>query len=181
MDKTTRTNFDNLFSSDPQTQYHAFQSIIAATDKPVDWAYEVWDRLVQGLTDKDNHVRAISGQVLANLAKSDPKNRMKKTFPALLNVTRDARFVTARHTMQNIWKVGAVGKSQQKTLLDGLSLRFNECISEKNCTLIRYDINVALHDLYKQVKDEKIKAAALKLNETETDAKYAKKYATVWR
>lgn len=181
MDATTRTHFNNLFSPDKQLQNQAFHYIIASTDKPVDWAYEAWDDLVQGLTDKDNHVRAISGQVLANLAKSDPKNRMKKTFPALLNVTRDERFVTARHTMQNIWKVGAVGKPQQKMLLDGLALRYNECISEKNCTLIRYDINVALKDLYNQVKDEKIKQTALELNKTETDPKYAKKYATVWK
>ena len=28
-----------------------------ATEKRVDWAYEVWDELLEMLTDKDNHVR----------------------------------------------------------------------------------------------------------------------------
>lgn len=181
MDNLTRTQFDNLFSLDRALQNKAFHFILAATDKRVDWAYDVWDELVKGLRDKDNHVRAISAQVLCNLAKSDPKNRMAKNFDALLNVTRDERFVTARHTMQAIWKVGAVGKKQQKMLLDGLELRFNECVRERNCTLIRYDINVSLKNLYDKVRDEKIKAKALEWIETETDLKYRKKYAGEWR
>jgi hypothetical protein len=43
--------------------------------------------------------RAIAAQVLCNLAKSDPKNRMAKDFQALLNVTKDERFVTARRVL----------------------------------------------------------------------------------
>ncbi len=181
MDQTTRTYLDNIRSTDKTLQNKAFSVLIAATDKPVDWAYEAWDELVDELTDKDNHVRAISAQILCNLAKSDPKNKMRKTFPALLNVTKDERFVTARHCLQNLWKVGAIGKPQQKMLVDGLTLRFNECAAEKNCTLIRYDIIVSLRNLYDQVKDEKIKAKALALIETEDDIKYRKKYATVWK
>jgi hypothetical protein len=36
-----------------------------------DWAYDVWDRLVAGLRDPDNHVRSICAQVLCSLARSD--------------------------------------------------------------------------------------------------------------
>ena len=43
--------------------------------------------------------------MLANLTKSDPEKRILKDFDALLSVTKDERFVTARHTMQSIWKV----------------------------------------------------------------------------
>ena len=64
MDQVTRTNLDNLRSTDRQLQNDAFTYILAATEKPVDWAYEAWDELLAGLTDKDNHVRAISAQVL---------------------------------------------------------------------------------------------------------------------
>ena len=61
----------------------------------MDWAYEAWDRnLAQGLSHQDNHIMAISAQVLSNLAKSDPKNRMSKDFDTLLAVTKDERFVT---------------------------------------------------------------------------------------
>jgi hypothetical protein len=141
----------------------------------------VWDELVETLRHEDNHQRAIAAQVLCNLAKSDPENRMLKDFDALLAVTKDERFVTARHCMQSIWKVGAAGKKQQKKLVDGLTGRFKECITEKNCTLIRYDILQGLRNLYDEVKDETIKEKALELIEIEEDLKYRKKYASLWR
>ncbi len=181
MNKTIRTNLDNLRSEDRQLQNKAFFYILEATDKPVDWAYEVWDDMVDGLSHKDNHVRAIAAQVLCNLAKSDPENRMLKDFGALLAVTKDERFVTARHCLQSMWKVGAAGKKQQKKLVDGLAGRFKECITEKNCTLIRYDIIQSLRNVYDAVKDEKIREKALELIETEEDLKYRKKYASLWR
>jgi hypothetical protein len=181
MDETTRSNLENIRSKDSQLQNDAFLAVIAATDKPVDWAYAVWDDFVADLSHKDNHRRAIAAQVLCNLAKSDPENRILKDFDALLAVTKDERFVTARHCLQNIWKVGVVGRNQQKILLDGLERRFNECITEKNCTLIRYDIIVDLRNLYDVAKDERIKDKVLALIEAEQDLKYRKKYAGVWK
>ncbi|HKY54017.1 MAG TPA: hypothetical protein VJM08_06925, partial [Anaerolineales bacterium] len=151
------------------------------TEKPVDWAYEVWDEMIDGLTHKDNHVRAISAQILSNLAKSDPKNRMLKDFDKLLAVTKDERFVTARHCLQSLWKVGAAGKKQQKVYMEGLEGRFKECITEKNCTLIRYDILQSFRNVYDEVKDERIREKALELIDAEADLKYRKKYVTLWK
>ena len=162
-------------------QNKAFCYILEATDKPVDWAYDVWDEMVKNLSHTDNHNRAIAAQILCNLAKSDPKHRILKDFDALLAVTKDERFVTARHCLQALWKVGAAGKQQQKKLVDGLAGRFQECLTEKNCTLIRYDILQGLRKLYDTVKDEELREKALELIETEEDLKYRKKYASLWR
>jgi hypothetical protein len=181
MDKLTRTNLDNLWSEDRELQNKAFLGILKSTDKPVDWAYEVWDGMVASLTHKDNHRRAIAAQVLCNLAKSDPKKRILKDFASLLAVTKDERFVTARHCLQSLWKVGVAGKDQQKIWMDGLSGRFNECITEKNCTLIRYDILQSFRNVYDVVRDDHVKQMALELIATENDLKYRKKYATLWR
>ena len=65
--------------------------------------------------------------------------------------------------------------------MDGLEHRFQECITEKNCTLIRYDILQSMLNVYDVLKDEKIKAKVLELIETEEDLKYRKKYETLWR
>jgi hypothetical protein len=181
MDKITRTNLDNLRSQDRVLQNEAFTQILAATGKPVDWAYEAWDELLAGLSDKDNHVRAIAAQVLCNLAKSDPQKRMLQDLPALLAVTKDERFVTARHCMQALWKVGLAGEAQRERLVSGLAGRFAECIAEKNCTLIRYDILQSLRNVYDEVRDEKIRGKALALIETEADLKYRRKYAGLWK
>lgn len=181
MDSKIRKYLDNLRSEERELQNQAFFYILEATEKPVDWAYEVWDELVEGLRHKDNHVRAISAQCLCNLAKSDPQNRMQKDFPALMAVTRDERFVTARHCLQSIWKVGASGEEMRNVVVEAFADRFRDCASEKNCTLIRYDIIQGLRNLYEEVKDEKIKEKALELIETEGDLKYRKKYASVWK
>ncbi len=181
MDKTTRTNLEHLWSKNRELQNEAFFNIIETTEKTVDWAYEAWDELVAGLSHKDNHDRAIAAQVLANLAKSDPDKRMLKDFKDLLAVTRDERFVTARHCLQSLWKVGAAGEKQRKLFLNGLDNRFQECRTEKNCTLIRYDIIQCLRNLYAVVNEAEIKEKALALIETEADPKYRKKYASLWR
>jgi hypothetical protein len=181
MDNITRTSLDNLQSEDREQQYRAFLDILERTEKPVDWTYEVWDEMVQRLSHKDNHQRAISAQILCNLARSDPQSRMLKDFDALLAVTRDARFVTARHCLQSIWKVGAAGKQQQQILVGALASRFKECITEKNCTLIRYDIIQGFRNLYDEIKDETVREKALELIETEEDIKYRKKYASLWK
>ena len=181
MDEAVRTSFDNLWSEDRELQNKAFDYILGVTDQPVDWAYEVWDTVVENLRHKDNHNRAIAAQVLCNLAKSDPENRMQRDFNTLLAVTKDERFVTARHCMQALWKVGAAGKKQQQLLVSGLEGRFRECLTEKNCTLIRYDIIQSLRNLYDAVRDEEVKAKALELIETEADIKYRKKYASLWK
>lgn len=180
MDDKTQKIFDSLFNEDKNFQYDAFLHFQEITEKPVIWAYEVWDVLVEKLRDRDNHQRAIAAQILCNLAKSDPQDRMLKDFDALLAVTKDERFVTARHCLQNLWKIGAVGRQQQEMVVKGLESRFHNCISEKNFTLIRYDIIVDLKQLYAAVGDETVKTKALELIETEMDLKYRKKFAGVW-
>lgn len=181
MDKTTRTHLDNIRSADAALQNKSYMFLMEQTEKPVDWAYEAWDELVEGLTHKDNHIRAISAQLLANLAKSDPKGKMFKDFDKLLNVTKDEKFVTARHCLQNIWKVGLGGKNAQILVVQGLEKRFRECAKEKNGTLIRYDILVGLRNLYDATTSSEIRGKALELIESEVDVKYRKKYGGVWR
>ncbi len=181
MNAAVRKHLDNVRADDTDVQNGAFLALMTATENRVDWAYEAWDELLEMLTDKDNHVRAIGAQVLCNLAISDPKGRMLRDLEKLLQVTRDERFVTARHTFQAIWKVGLAGPKQRKMLLEGLGKRFKECDRERNTTLIRYDINVSLGNLFDALKDDEIKRQALAWNETEPDVKYRKKYASVWR
>ena len=181
MNEAARTALSNLQSGNLELQNKAFYDLIKETAKPVDWAYEVWDELVETLRHKDNRSRSIAAQVLCNLAKSDPKKRMLKDFDALLAVTKDERFVTARHCLQSLWKLGVAGKGRRKKLVAGLAGRFKECITEKNGTLIRYDIIQGLRKLYDEVKDETIRQKALELIETEDDLQYRKKYASAWR
>jgi hypothetical protein len=181
MDAQIRADLDGLLSSDGAVRYAAINAILSLTEQPVDWAYDVWDELLANLRHKDNHVRSIAAQVLANLARSDPAGRMLTDFDALMAGTRDPMFVTARHTLQSAWKVGAAGQPQRALVVERFAGRFVDCAPEKNCTLIRYDIMQGLRQLYDATHDEAIKTRALALIDTEPDAKYQKKYAGVWK
>lgn len=174
-------NFTELWSTDRAAQNAAYQAIMAETAAPVAWAYAAWDEVVAHLASADNHDRAIAAQLLCNLAKSDPDRRILADFPALMAVTGDARFVTARHALQSMWKVGAAGPAQRQVLVAALSEKFSACTTHKNCTLIRFDILQSLRKIADATGEQDLRPLALKLIEMEHDPKYRKKYATLWR
>ena len=181
MNDTIKTLFENAKSKDKQVSYEAYQSILKETEQEVDWAYEVWDQLIADLADKDNHQRSRAAQYLAHLAKSDPENRMLMAFPNLWNVTKDEKFVTARHSLQSIWKVALAGQEQKEIVIQHFAYRFQNCEDEKNYTLIRSDIIQNFRNLYDQLKDEELKVQALSLIDFVEDRKYQKKYLNIWK
>ncbi|WP_068677610.1 hypothetical protein [Oceanobacillus sp. Castelsardo] len=181
MDAEIQRYFASLESQDKQKQYEAYNHILEITEKEVEWAYEVWDQLVKDLTDRDNHKRSRAAQFLSSLAISDPEKRIVEDFPEIWEVTKDPKFVTARHSLQSIWKIGLAGEEQKKLILHHLSDRFKTCTNEKNYTLRRFDIIQGMKNLYDMVQDEEIKELALGLIEMEEDNKYKKKYALVWK
>jgi hypothetical protein len=134
MENEIRAHFDNLNGMDREQQYQSYRVLLKVTELPVEWAYEVWDELVGKLSHKDNHLRTIAVQLLCNLAISDPQEYILRDFDRILAVTRDKRFVTARHCLQALWKIGLAGEKQKAKVLAGLSQRFAECGQEKNST-----------------------------------------------
>ncbi|QUW22798.1 hypothetical protein JSQ81_04220 [Sporosarcina sp. Marseille-Q4063] len=181
MDKIMKANFENLEGPDKELQYEAFTAILAATQEKVDWAYEVWDELVDWLTDADNHRRSRAAQFLAGLAISDSEKRILTVFPTLWEVTKDPRFVTARHSLQTIWRVGLAGEEQMLLVISHFIDRFQNGADEKHYTLRRFDMIQGLKNLYDELKDENIKQTAFELIELEEDPKYRRKYSGVWK
>lgn len=144
MDNIMKTYFENLEANDKSLQLEAFENIINAIKVKVDWAYEVWDQLIEWLTDPDNHKRARAAQFLAGLAISDSDKRMLHDFPLLWEVTKDTKFVTARHSLQSIWKVGLAGREQREMVINHFIERFKNGMNEKHYTLNRFDMIVGL-------------------------------------
>ncbi len=181
MEEKIRKHLDDIYSEDKDVQGAAYMYLLEETEKPVSWAYGAWDELVEALAHKNNRVRSIAAQLLCNLAKSDPEGRMLNDFGSLLAVTKDHRFVTARHSLQAIWKVGLVGNQQKELVINSLEKRFYESVSEKNGRLVRYDILQDLRNLFDETGNEEFRTKALALIESEEDPKNKKKYAKLWR
>ncbi|WP_147804231.1 hypothetical protein [Alkalicoccus halolimnae] len=180
MDKALRTSFDHLEQADKEAQYEAYLHIMETTKQEVDWAYEVWDKLTEMLIDPDAHRRSRAAQFLSHLAVSDPEERILDDFFKVWEVTYDKKFVTARHSLQTIWRIGLAGEKQKALVLSHLSDRFREADKEKNGTLIRSDILQGTRHLYEADKEEAVKLEALALIETEADGKQRKKYRKIW-
>ncbi|MRH41554.1 hypothetical protein GH741_02560 [Aquibacillus halophilus] len=181
MDSKMESEFEKSKSGDKDERYEAYQNILNVTNQKVDWAYEIWDQLLEDLSHKDNHQRSRAAQYLANLAKSDPEMRIIKDFPKLWEVTYDEKFVTARHSLQSIWKVGISGTPQKEMVMEYMVERFKNGTDKKNFTLIRNDILHNMKNLYNYFNDETIKQTALDLIDTVDDKKYRKKYMDIWK
>ncbi|WP_349775439.1 hypothetical protein [Mesobacillus maritimus] len=105
------------------------------------------NQLVTELTDKDAHKRSRAAQFLSQLAISDPEKRILRDYPSIWEVTKDKKFVTARHSLQSIWRIALAGDEQKDLVLKSITERFHTCVGEKNYTLIRFDIIHGLRDL----------------------------------
>lgn len=173
--------FEDLWSKDRAAQNAAYGAILPLAEDPVDWAYAVWDAVVARLASADNHDRAIAGQLLPRLSLSDPDYRIIRDLPALMAVTDDEKFVTARHTIQSLWRIGLAGTTQRAALLAAVEQRFADCASHKNATLIRHDLLEGLRKLADATGDEIIRPVADRLISSEPDQKYRKKYKGLWR
>ena len=173
-------DLDGLWSTDRARQNEAYAQVMAATAEPVPWAADVWDDVVAHLGSADNHDRAIAAQVLCNLAAHDGSGRIGRDLDALMAVTRDERFVTARHALKSVWRAGLSGDRARALIVAALRSRYRESWDEKNGTLIRHDIVESLRFLSDAKKDDQLGAVARELIDEEPDPKYRKKYARHW-
>jgi hypothetical protein len=171
----------SLASGDRSAQGASYQTLSDATAEKVGWADYAWEGLRPLLSHKDNRVRSIAGQALCNLARSASPGLVERDLDGLISVTRDARFVTARHVLLGIWKLGLQEHQLRRKLLKKLTERFRFADAEKNGALVRYDLLCALRRLFDATGDESVKAEAIALIPSEQSEKYRKKYAMAWR
>lgn len=182
MEKEILQLFSNLTERDREIQYDSYEELMKIMQEPVDWTYAVWEQLVQALTYKDGHMRALAAQFLCALAaKSDPEERVLEDFLKIWAVTYDENTATARNTLQAIWKIGLAGQVQQDLVISYLAKRFQTCLDEKHPTLIRYDIVVSIKKLYDATNNSKVLDIVKRLIDEEQDMKYKKKYRAAIR
>lgn len=124
MDNLIKEHFGNIQSKDKDLRYNSFQFILDQTRGKVAWADEIWDLMTDLAKTGDNHQRTIAVQILSNLSKSVPTERILRDLPKLVEVTRDKKFVTARHSLQCLWKIGIINKPLEKSLTNELIHRF---------------------------------------------------------
>lgn len=175
------TAITRLASGDRASQGESHQQLHQSVDGGIGWADEAWPQLVPLLKHKDNRVRSIAGQTLCELAPYASAAVVKRDLDKLVKATQDERFVTARHILLSMWRIGQADAQMRKLLLARLSDRSAATATEKNGTLVRYDIHCTLRKLFDATADPTVKVAAMALMSHEPDEKYRKKNARVWK
>ena len=170
---------DDLRSGKKELQQEAFLRLQEMAKQEVEWVYELWDIFLGFLTDKDPHLRSIGAQLLAQLAKSDREERMRRDLAAIYAVTHDEKFVTARHVLQSLWKIAVVNEELEHRVLGLLAERYHSCMAERNGRLIRNDIIVLLRKIFDHVDKAGVRELAETLIALEGEERYRKKYADV--
>ena len=176
MNKKIEKSFEELGSTDDKIRMAALQHLLKITDSPVDWVYEVWDRLHEKLDHENSYQRSIAVMLLSNLAKGDVENRLAKSLDRIFIHTRDDKFITSRQCIQNIWKVAATNRSNREKVLGHLEKRFSECADEKHYNLLRQDILQSMLCLSRFEGSSDLLPKAQALIAKEQDSKYRKQY-----
>jgi hypothetical protein len=179
--KNTRESIANLHSKDDKVRFAALQSVLKETDAKVKWIYDVWEGLVNSLSDENSYQRSIAVMVICNLAKSDTEGKLSKAIGRLLPLTNDEKFVTSRQCIQNLWKVAVTSTSLKKKVVDHLIAQYKNCTNDKHYNLIRLDIHQSLRNICDQSLDSGIRSKALELIEMEEEPKFRKRYAAIWK
>jgi len=172
--------FDRIEGPDDGARNQAYAAVLGRT-APSAEVYAQWDRLVVLLGHKNNHIRSIGGQLFSHFAATDPEGRVWALWDQWTKVAADKMFVTARHTLQASPRFALGGPRHRDHLVAYYEQRYRSCATEKNTTLIRYDLQVCLRAVYDQHPDPALAAKAQSLIAEEPDPKYQKKYKTVWK
>ncbi len=178
---SVRSAIEALAAGDTQAIGDAYATLQHEADQKVDWADAVWDKLITLLASPNNRVRSIAGQALCAFAASADHSKVSRDLGTILLTSHDERFVTARHILQSIWRIGLCSDALRHDLLIQLEQTFRNCTGEKNWTLIRFDIVCGLRELYDATGDKAVRDAAGGLIGLEDSEKYRKKYASAWR
>lgn len=146
-------------------------ALLTMADAPVAWAEAAWPALIAALGAKDNHQRAFAAQLLARLAISAPA-RALEDLPAIAALLRDPRTVTARLTVQSIWRIGLAGPKHARRAADALALRFHDCDGDKTADATRLEIMISLGRLGAALTGEaraELDATVARLIDSEAD------------
>ncbi len=167
--------FANTESKDDKIRYEAFQTLLALTDKKVDWVYDKWYDLLEKLNSENSYQRSIGFLLLANLCKSDTDNRISLILKKLTQLFDDEKFITSRQCIQNVWKIAICNLGYKSLIIDELLLTYYDNIHiNKHGNLIKQDVIFSMNKIYQSEKDNDVFAKIEELISSETDAKFQK-------
>ncbi len=181
MDSQTKELFANIYATHPKIQRESYLTLLTITEEPVAWTYEILDELFETLRHKDAYIRSIAGQLIANLAKSDPDKKLFEKIHLLFEASKDKKSLKSRNILLSLWKVGIVSAEHKEKIIEWFEKQYQACSKDKNRESIRFDIVCGLRKMYDDCREPSIQTKAMELINLEQDQRAKLKYLSVWR
>ncbi len=132
--------------------YHSYNIIAKASELKPELFYKYWGDFASLLNHANSYHRDFGLTLIANLTKVDEKNLFSSIFDDYFKCINDAKFMTARHCIQNTSKILANKSELKEDILDIL-LNIDELcnFSMKQKALLKSDVINVFDKFYEQI------------------------------
>lgn len=132
--------------------YHSYNILAKASELKPELFYKYWGDFASLLNHANSYHRDFGLTLIANLTKVDAKNLFSSIFDDYFKCINDAKFMTARHCIQNTSKILANKSELKEDILDIL-LNIDELcnFSMKQKALLKSDVINVFDKFYEQI------------------------------
>ena len=137
--------------------YHSYNILSKASELKPELFYRYWNDFASLLNHKNSYHRDFGLTLIANLTKVDTENKFSSVFDDYFECLNDAKFMTARHCLQNTAKILA-NKSELKEDILNILLNIDKLcnFSEKQEALIKSDVIDVFDKFYGEIDNKEI-------------------------
>ncbi len=135
--------------------YHSYYIISYASEISPELFYKYWDDFATLLNHKNSYHRDFGLTLIANLTEVDKENRFLSIFDNYFKHLDDAKFMTARHCVQNTAKILANKEELRDNIINILLDVDKLCdFPQKQKSLLKSDVIEVFDGIYKEIKDK---------------------------
>lgn len=137
--------------------YHSYNILSKASELNPELFYRYWNDFASLLNHKNSYHRDFGLTLTANLTKVDSENKFSSVFDDYFKCINDAKFMTARHSIQNTAKILANKNELKEDILDILLNVDELCdFSEKQKALLKSDVIDVFDKFYDEIDSKKM-------------------------
>lgn len=135
--------------------YHSYQILAKASELEPGLFYKYWNDFASLLNHENSYHRDFGLTLIANLTKVDEENKFLSIFEDYFKCINDAKFMTARHCIQNTSKIMA-NKSELNEDILNILLNIDELcnFSPKQKALLKSNVIEVFDKFYGQINDK---------------------------
>ena len=137
--------------------YHSYNILSKASELKPELFYRYWNDFASLLNHENSYHRDFGLTLIANLTKVDTENKFSSVFDDYFKCINDAKFMTARHCIQNTAKILA-NKCELKEDISNILLDIDKLcnFSEKQKALIKSDVIDVFDKFYREINNKEM-------------------------